>query len=48
MRTAVKEERLRPIFLGAKQAVAEGNLEPEVKKEMIAAYEIAEKQLFGM
>jgi hypothetical protein len=48
MREAFSEQKLRSIFSGAKQAVAEGNLEPEVKKEMIAAYEIAEKQLFGM
>jgi hypothetical protein len=48
MREVANERSLRLIFSGAKQAVAEGNLEPEVKKEMIAAYEIAEKQLFGM
>jgi hypothetical protein len=47
MREAVKEERLRPIFSGAKQAVAEGSMEPETKAEMLKAYEMAEKQLFG-
>ena len=47
MREALSEERLRPIFSGAKQAVAEGNLEPETKAEILKAYEIAEKELFG-
>jgi hypothetical protein len=46
MRKAVGGQKLHQIFLGAKASVEQGDLDPAVKIEMLAAYKKAEQDLF--